>query len=538
MTTTTTTTLAPAPALDWPDATGAGVTVVLVDRVVDWRHPDLRHADGTTRLAAVVDVRHQVGGCAAGRPDPIVHLRGAIDDALAGDPGLVPTDGSGHGTALAGLAVGNGAASGGEVRGAAPDTDLVVVALTDDGVDDGDDGDRGSVTGCIDDAMDVVDLLLAGLDQPAVALFGTGSQWGPIDGTSAASRRIAESFGPDRPGRVMVTAAGDEGDLPNHARADVAPGDTFVLPFDRADALPSNPTIWYSGGVRASISVQLDDPDDAEGDVEVIGPVGPGESVLVDGVAVIQYEPGREFHPWTSTSGDRAAWILIDRPAGTGRIVVEVGDGTDEGGDADSGGRVDVYGDVAGPTRRSSSIEFADALAEGRLADVAATPGAVVATAYVARTSWFDRLGRLVDQSPEVGLGERWPGASAGPTRDGRVAITVAVPGHHAVAPLAAGSQLAERDELVPALEALDATGDYVVVSGTAPAAALLAGTVAAMLEVAPELTATQVAAILRMTAITDELTGEIDPTDPDVAWGAGKLDPRAAVEAAATAAG
>ncbi|MEX2628251.1 MAG: S8 family serine peptidase [Ilumatobacteraceae bacterium] len=513
-------------------ATGAGVTVVVFDRGVDWRHPDLRNPDGSTRLTALVDLTEQRSGCAPDRPEPAVHLPSAIDAALddAGDDGVddgttIPLDGSGEGTALAGLAVGNGRAADGELTGYAPAADLVVVDLASDGTD----GSTPS-TGCIDDALDVVDLLLEGADGPAVALFGTGTQWGPIDGSSAASRRIAESFGPDRPGRVMVTSAGDEGDLPNHASVEIAAGDVVEIPFERPDGVPSNPTLWYSGDLRAQVSIRFgDDGDEA---AQVFGPLGPGESELADGVAVIQYEPGREFHPWTSTSGDRAVWISIDRPAGAGAIVVEVLDDGSSGDAEAATGRLDVYGDVAGASRRTSSIVFTDHLADGRLTDVAATEGAVVATAHVARTSWVDRLGRLVDQSPAAGLGARWPGAASGPTRDGRPAVTVAAPGHHAIAPLAGGSLLAARDELVPDMEALgvpDATGSYVVASGTAPAAAIVAGTVAAMLEVDPGLTGAEVAELLQSTAVADESTGEV----PNPRWGAGKLDARAAITAA-----
>lgn len=529
--------------------TGAGVTVVVFDRGVDWRHPDLRHPDGSTRLTALVDLTEQRSGCAPDRPEPAVHLASAIDAALDDplddlrddgvDDGVdhgtaIPLDGSGEGTALAGLAVGNGRAADGELTGYAPAADLVVVDLASDGTEGG-----TPSTGCIDDALDVVDLLLEGADGPAVALFGTGTQWGPIDGSSAASRRIAESFGPDRPGRVMVTSVGDEGDLPNHASVEIAAGDVVEIPFDRPEGVPSNPTLWYTGDLRAQVSVRFGDDDSAgdegdEGDAaaRVIGPVGPGGSELADGVAIIQYEPGREFHPWTSKSGDRAVWISIDRPAGDGAFVVEVFDDGSADDDAVGTGRLDVYGDVAGATRRTSSIVFTDHLADGRLTDVAATEGAVVATAYVARTSWVDRVGRLVDQSPAVDLGARWPAAASGPTRDGRAAVTVAAPGHHAIAPLAAGSPLAARDELVPDMETLgvpDATGAYVVASGTAPAAAIVAGTVAAMLEVAPGLTGAEVAELLRSTAVTDESTGAV----PNPRWGAGKLDARAAVAAA-----
>lgn len=471
-----------------PDATGDGVVVVVVDSGVDWRHPDLRRSDGTTRLAAIVDLSGQTAGCASDRPAPIVHLAEAIDRALADDTELGHVDAVGRGTALAGLAVGNGAASGGRVAGAAPDATLIAVKLASEGVPPGPDGPGGApVAGCLDDALDEVDALLDRAGLPAILLAPTGSQWGPLDGSSASSRRLASSFGPDLPGRVLVTGAGDEGGRPNHARVLVSADDPLaVVPFVRTRSVRSNPTLWYDGDGGLVVSVRFDDGT-------VVGPIGPGAAAGAEGVEIVHYEPGTQFHPWTSTSGDRAVWILVDRPAGGGEIVLEwpedrVGDGSV---------LVDVFGDLLGPEAGSSSIEFTDHLAAARVTDLASTSGAVVVTARVARTGWTDRTGRFVEASGDVVAGEPWPGASSGSTRDGREVVVVSAPGHHAVGSLAAGSLLAERGELHPAVGGDDPQARYVVVTGTAPAAAIVAGVVAAMLEVAPTLRATEVAELL-----------------------------------------
>ena len=514
--TTTPATTAPAPTttvptelvpIEWPELTGAGVTLAVLDRGVDWRHPDLRHPDGSTRIEAIVDLSGQQAGCAPDRPDPSVYLRADIDAALIAGTDLGHRDAVGHGTASAGLAAGSGAASDGRFRGAAPGVDLVIVKISSEGVPPGD-GHPGEepVAGCIDDALDVLDLVMAGLDQPTVALWNTGTQFGPIDGTSAVSRRIAASFGPDRPGRVWVAPAGDEGGSPGRAGGELVDGSPFVVSFVRPAEGLSNPTLWYSGDVPASVTVEFDDG-------VVVGPVAPGASISADGVTIVHYEPGEEFHPWTSTSGDRAVWISIDRAAGTGRIVVEAsGDGS-----AEEPGRVDVFGDVLGAAPGTTSIEFVDQLVSGTITDTASTEGAVVVTSHIARTAWIDRTGDRIDQSPAGGLGERWPGASTDPTRDGRSVIAVSAPGHHAFAPLAEGSAFDRIDDIVP----LDGDGRYVVFTGTSAAAALVAGVVALALEADPTLTATEVGELLRSTAVADDATGAV----PNPEWGHGKLD-------------
>ena len=105
-----------------------------IDSGVDYAHPDFRKEDGTTRILALWDQTIQ------GKP-PEGYLIGAeygetqINQALqAGEKEereqLVPSrDLSGHGTAVLGIAAGNGRASGGRYRGVAYESSLLVVKL-------------------------------------------------------------------------------------------------------------------------------------------------------------------------------------------------------------------------------------------------------------------------------------------------------------------------------------------------------------------------------------------------------------------------
>ena len=114
---------------------GRGVLVGIVDSGIDYANPDFRNEDGTTRIAALWD--QSVSGSP---PEGYVlgreFTREQIDQALQEtDPfvrlDLVPSrDLSGHGTAVAGIAAGNGRGSEGRrYRGAAPEAELVVVKM-------------------------------------------------------------------------------------------------------------------------------------------------------------------------------------------------------------------------------------------------------------------------------------------------------------------------------------------------------------------------------------------------------------------------
>lgn len=143
-----------------PGLTGRGVLVAVIDSGIDYTHPDFRNEDGTTRIAALWDQTAEGRGAEQtelveeamepaqaesgvryenippeGYLDGVLYTREHINAALRGErtadgESLVPeTDLSGHGTHVAGIAAGNGRASGGRYRGVAYESDLLVVKL-------------------------------------------------------------------------------------------------------------------------------------------------------------------------------------------------------------------------------------------------------------------------------------------------------------------------------------------------------------------------------------------------------------------------
>lgn len=107
-----------------PYLTGKGTFVAVIDSGIDYFHEDFRNEDGTTRIAALWD-----------QTLDRVFTREEINEALAAGSvsaarELVPSaDSSGHGTAVAGIAAGNGRESQGQYRGVAYESDLLVVKL-------------------------------------------------------------------------------------------------------------------------------------------------------------------------------------------------------------------------------------------------------------------------------------------------------------------------------------------------------------------------------------------------------------------------
>lgn len=94
--------------------TGKGVIVAILDRGIDYTHPDFINPNGTTRIKMMWDmsnVNPNLPICDPGQPKPIVYTEAQINKALQTNTPLGERDAVGHGTVSTGLAVGNGRAA-------------------------------------------------------------------------------------------------------------------------------------------------------------------------------------------------------------------------------------------------------------------------------------------------------------------------------------------------------------------------------------------------------------------------------------------
>lgn len=127
---------------------GQGTLVACLDSGVDYRHPDFRKEDGTTRIVTMWDqtvpgnppMGFSVGsvysaedinralGIDESDNEQVEENRTPITTAIGSE--IVPEfDGTGHGTAVLGIMAGNGNASGGEIVGVAPEAEIIVVKV-------------------------------------------------------------------------------------------------------------------------------------------------------------------------------------------------------------------------------------------------------------------------------------------------------------------------------------------------------------------------------------------------------------------------
>ncbi len=119
------------------DLLGRGTIAAVIDSGIDYTHVDFRHADGTTRILSLWDQTLEgtpPDGFLEGAEFTAEQINAALNEPRPYT--VVPSrDNLGHGTAVTGIAAGNGQASGEDNRGVAPQADLLIVKVGQKGSD-------------------------------------------------------------------------------------------------------------------------------------------------------------------------------------------------------------------------------------------------------------------------------------------------------------------------------------------------------------------------------------------------------------------
>ena len=193
---------------------GNGVIVAVIDSGIDYAHPDFRNEDGSTRMIGLWDMTLQPE---AENPPPgdyrigRYYTREAIDRALelSGAERLreLPSrDISGHGTAVAGIACGNGRAME-RNRGVAFESDILAVKLGGTDVEARTTRLMIAVDFCISVALERL--------QPIVINLSYGNNYGAHNGASLVEQYLYSAANVWK--SSIVIGSGNEGVAGHHA---------------------------------------------------------------------------------------------------------------------------------------------------------------------------------------------------------------------------------------------------------------------------------------------------------------------------------
>lgn len=516
--------------------TGQGVIIGLIDTGLDLSHADFRDAEGRTRVLWAWDQTVE-----SGRPPGTVgeHVleyghectRAEID---AGDCPL--RDLIGHGTHVAGIAAGDGSATGHGLpayryTGVAPMADLIVVRA----------GDTGFTSDRLIEGVAYIFRRAAELGRPVVVNLSVTTQSGPHDGTTNLERALSALAGP---GRILVAGVGNDGmnanESPAFARAAKHASGTLGRGAESSHALvvpPYTPRpgasndgalleLWYAGA--DSIEVALTSPNGytlrvATGDSAIVS-TPDGSLGILNGAGGTQ-----------AVNGDHVAMLAIadleaDSPPAAGRWTITL---RRTGGRGDGRYHLWLVGGAFDHPTELASLE--GATSNSHLVGSPATADRVLAVAgYTTKHEWRTVGGEPQEFLSKEPLGDIAFFSSPGPRRDGVLKPDIAAPAKVVISARASEGRTWEE---VPWL--VEEDGVHAALFGTSMSAPYVAGVVALLLQLDPRLGPEQVRELLAATARRDDFTrntytGEA-PGTPNAQWGHGKLDAARAVRSLST---
>lgn len=503
--------------------TGKGVVVGLIDSGVEYGHLAFRETDGTgLRIKAVWEQSSILGtppekfgyGVEHRTPEAIL---GSIYDTIS----------TYHGSHTMGIAAGGDMTS--PYYGIAPEAEIVYVSFNND---------DAAITDAIEYIFDYADEV----DKPCVINMSLGSHTGPHNGTSVLDKYIDSVTGP---GRVIVGAAGNEGEYRLHATETFSETDTqlkSMLTF--AKGVSHNYhylDIWGSAG--DDIKVKICVAQSLKGNITYTSPTfdtsDPDLSPVVKATFIDEV-------------GMTASIIIkgeVNPINGQPHVMVEcqveeIADGRVPGiiVEGAPGQQVDIWNYSGHEFSSNGKSGWTEGTLAGTVGEIGGTAHTIIPVgSYDARETipWTSGGYSVWSENFVYDADNRSVFSSCGPTADGRVSPSVLAPGNPVISAINRYYYQAMGVDLYTMTNGMSTNSEgvhsyYGYNSGTSMSAPMVAGTIALMLEANPGLSPSEIREIIEQTAETDDFMGEL----PNNEYGAGRLNALECVKLAVARAG
>ncbi|MCF0218369.1 MAG: S8 family serine peptidase [Muribaculaceae bacterium] len=479
--------------------TGKGVIVGVVDCGFDYTHGAFADSEGKLRISRVWEqsttpVGDQKSPEAFGygveltSPEEILASGGDIRS-------------NSHGTHVASIAAGSDSRLDGILCGMAPNAEIVLVSMTDNGVNNV----------AISDAVAYIFAYAEQAGKPCVVNLSLGNHAGPHDGTSTFDL-IADKM--QGPGRLIVGSSGNhQGNLfhvsKTFTQSDLTP--LKVCADFKTSKYEGDIEIWSSADVKVYLkAIKL---STAEITDEVC--VFPSEQTSVKVSANIAGEVNisSETNPANNKQHVFLSSSITSIRNGYA-LVVEVIPNT--------AGSVDIWADNINVGLSDKELEgFASPADATTICEIGGTANRILTVgAYVTRAD-YTVLGETTPRHLNETVGDIGSFSSCGPTADGRTKPQVTAPGCFISA---AVSDYDNSGTIILSRYFEDTEDMYGYMQGTSMSAPHVAGIVATWLEAYPQLTPELLAEVVMTTSRTDAYAKDI-PAEGSSVWGWGKID-------------
>lgn len=425
--------------------TGKDVVIGVIDTGFDLSHPMFRDAKGRLRVKGLWD---QVTGTYYTKEQLLDRMRS----------GRFPgQDMQGHGTHVASIAGGSRYQN---VQGVAPHAEFVLVK-----------------TNMLDLDRGVKWMFQQAGTSPCVVNVSLSHHWGAHDGTDVSERELEKLVAP---GKLVVTAAGNDRESQLHVGGKFFPGQSEFIAFDVVQQ--------QSGDIKFLLSGWYEQSD--EFDLLISTPTGQQYRVPARNAAMLKVsDPGSEFllsckdyrfHNLVQveikvtlgyervTSLMLRGWQLqvLCRKAVTGRF------------------------DMWFHNRGFGHFQPHKLVEESGTVGMPATSASVLSVgSCISKKQWDSDTGKIDDYRAIPGNISRF--SNQGPTRDGRQKPDLCAPGQYVTAALSSTSSSRLRSDRALQIQRL------LTLEGTSMACPIVTGSVALMLQKKPNLTMTDIQAIL-----------------------------------------
>ncbi|BDD11156.1 hypothetical protein FUAX_35880 [Fulvitalea axinellae] len=488
--------------------TGEGVIVGVLDFGFDYTHPTFRDNRGNLRISRVWNMEDSKGTPPSGF-NYGTELVGAEDILKA----KFSSTGSSHGTHVAGIAAGSGMGLA-RYKGVGLASEIVLVQLG---------GSSTSVT----DGVAYIFEYAEKAGKPAVINMSLGSEFGPRDGTSTTDRIFDQLSGA---GKLLVGAAGNEGNKPMHIRKEFTQEDdklNTLMFFEQTGANYGYgfSDIWGQPGQDLALAVKI---FNESGDLLAHTPridlavTNELDTVINIGTNQIEIEISGEQASKLNDKAHFVAWVVNFSPDLYISLELSATPGQVDLWNGGNGRGATFSNQVASGT---SLPGFSAGDTDITIGEIGGTSNSIITVgAYSTKNGYFNLQGQWISRSFNTGPLAAF--SSHGPTADGRLKPEISAPGNVVVSSVNSfdTSYGPDNSTVVANVREGEKTWYFAALQGTSMASPMTAGIMALWLQAKPDLSPEQAKTLMRMYPTQDMFTGMIPETGSNY-WGWGKID-------------